>query len=45
LPDTHVVRFRRTQGRFVQDVERDIGQLFHTLNSTRLRRLLCASAF
>lgn len=42
LPDAHVVWVRRAQGRFIQHVERDIWQFFHSANSTRRRRLLCA---
>jgi hypothetical protein len=41
LPDADLVRIRRAQGRFVQHVERDIGQLFHGPNSTCLRRFPC----
>jgi hypothetical protein len=45
LPDADLVRFRASQRRFVQHVERDIGQLFHNPEFTRLRGFVCALAF
>lgn len=45
LPDADLVWLRRTQSRFVQHVERDVGQIFHGAKSTRLWRFVCGLAF
>lgn len=38
LPDAHLVCLRGRQQRFVQDVERNIGQFVHGRNSTLVSR-------